>query len=186
MQKQEQALKFLKQPERCRRIAVLGIGSELRADDAAGVLVVRELGHMIKERPFRNLQFQGFEGGNAPENTTGFISRFKPTHILVVDAADIAVKTGECRTIDPREISEIAFSTHTLPMKIVTDYLEQATGAEIAIIGIQPGNLDFGKCPTAAVLRGVRQLSGRLYQFMRECDRSLGESASGESIPRGE
>ncbi len=83
----------------CRRVAVLGVGSELRGDDAAGVLVVRDLRNLVSERPFSSLVFEGFEGANAPENMTGFITSFKPTHILVIDAAEIGASTGECREI---------------------------------------------------------------------------------------
>jgi len=161
----------------CSRIALLGIGSELRGDDSAGILLVRELGRMVKKSPFSHLGFEGFEGGSAPENATGFIKRFKPSHIVIVDAADISLAAGEHREIDPAEISDITFSTHTLPMKIITEYLKQATGATISIIGVQPENLDFGRPPTEALLRGVRRLSEQLYEIMCECDLRIGALA---------
>ncbi len=165
---------LLKRLEGASRIALLGIGSELRGDDAAGVLLVREVRLMERKGPFHHLAFEGFEGGNAPENATGFIRGFRPSHIIVVDAADISLLPGEFREIFPEEISDLPFSTHTLPMKIVTEYLRQATGAVISIIGIQPENLDFGSPPTEALKRGVGQLSGLIYDFMRECDHALG------------
>jgi hydrogenase 3 maturation protease len=164
---------LLKQPEECSRIALLGVGSELRGDDAAGLLLVREMAIMVRKGPFSRIVFEGFEGGNAPENATGFIKGFSPSRIIVVDAADISLAIGEHREIDPEEISDIPFSTHTLPMRIITDYLRQATGAAISIIGIQPENLDFGRPPTGALKRGVRRLSRQLYGIMRECDQAL-------------
>ena len=166
--------RLLKRLEGCSRIAVLGIGSELRGDDAAGILLVSELGLMVRRQPFSHLRFEGFEGGSAPENATGFIKSFKPSHIIVVDAADISLASGEYREIDPEDICDIPFSTHTLPMKIITEYLKQATGAIISIIGIQPGNLDFGKPPTEALKMGVGRMSQQLYEIMRECDQRLG------------
>ena len=175
---------LLKRLEGCSRIAVLGIGSELRGDDVAGVLLVRELGLMANKRRFSHLAFEGFEGGNAPENATGFIKGFKPSHIIVVDAADISLAPGECREIDPEELGDIPFSTHTLPMKIVTDYLKQATGAAISIIGVQPENLDFGRAPSKALKRGVRRLSRRMYEIMREYDQALGAPALQPLSPR--
>jgi hydrogenase 3 maturation protease len=160
----------LKRLEGCSRIALLGVGCELRGDDAAGLLLVRELAIMVRKRPFSRLQFEGFEGGNAPENATGFIKGFRPSHIIVADAADISLPPGEWREINPEDINGISFSTHTLPMGIITEYLQQATAAAISIIGIQPGNLDFGRPPTEALKRGVRGLSRQLYGIMRECD----------------
>lgn len=157
----------------CRRLAVLGIGSELRGDDAAGVLLVRQLRSMISVKPFGCLAFKGFEGGNAPENVTGFITAFRPTHILLVDAAEIGTPVGECREISADEILDVCFSTHTLPLKILIDYLRQATGATISVIGIQPGNLEFGKQPTAEIENGVRHLIAALHTVLGEFDRKL-------------
>ncbi|NVN89929.1 MAG: hydrogenase 3 maturation endopeptidase HyCI [Desulfuromonadales bacterium] len=168
MQKLETSLR--KSLEGCRRLAVLGIGSELCADDAAGILLVRQLCSRISAQPLGTLEYEGFEGGNAPENATGFIAAFQPTHILMVDAAEIGTPVGSCREISPAEIPEVCFSTHTLPLKIIIDYLGKATGAVISVIGIQPGNLDFGNRPTPEVRNGVRRLMRLLHKVMGECD----------------
>lgn len=169
MQKLETSLR--KSLEGCQRLAVLGIGSELCADDAAGILLVRQLRSRIASQPFRSLEWEGFEGGNAPENATGFISAFKPTHILMVDAAEIGAAVGGCRHISAEEIPEVCFSTHTLPLKIIIDYLGKVTGAVIAVIGIQPGNLEFGTRPTPHVRQGVKRLISLLERVLGECDR---------------
>ena len=152
--------------EGCRRIAVLGIGSELRADDGAGILLVRQLQGAIAAQPFASLECEGFEGGNAPENATGFIAAFRPTHILLVDAAEIGAPVGECREIDAGEILDICFSTHTLPLKIIIDYLEKSTGAAVSVLGIQPGNLDFGMQTSPEIEQGVVRLAGMLQRVM--------------------
>jgi len=157
----------------CGRVAVLGVGSELRGDDAAGVLTVRELQRMVSTRPFRSLEFEGFEGATAPENMTGSITSFRPTHILVIDAAELGAQVGECREISPDEMAEICFSTHTLPLQVITDYLEKATGAVITILGIQPGSLDFGLEATPRMRGAVRRLTRHLYEVMEGCDRQM-------------
>lgn len=159
--------------DRCRRVALLGVGSELRGDDAAGLLVVRELCKLVSKEPFRSLDVAGFEGGNAPENITGCIKSFKPSHILLIDAADIGQRIGFWREISRGDISETLFSTHTLPLKVVADYLEQSTGAEIVVLGIQPGCVDFSMKTTAEIRGGVRRLSRCLYDLFRGVDRSL-------------
>jgi len=169
MQKLEKRLR--KTLEGCSRIAVLGIGSEFCADDAAGILLVRQLKSRISACPFESIEFEGFEGGNAPENTTGFISAFKPSHILLADAAEIGISVGECREIAAEEIPDICFSTHTLPLKIIVDYLGKSTGAIISVIGIQPGNLDFGNEPSNEVVNGVKRLTYLLHRVMCEYDK---------------
>lgn len=159
--------------EGCRRVALLGIGSELCGDDAAGMLLVRELRKLVDKGPFHFLELECFEGANAPENMTGFINSYRPTHILVVDAAEMGLATGECREIPVSGISDITFSTHTLPLKVITDYLEQATGAVITVIGMQPGSLDFDAPPSREIRAGVDKLSIDLYALLREADENL-------------
>ncbi len=157
----------------CARVAVLGVGSELRGDDAAGVLVVRELNRRVAEAPFARLEFEGVEGSNAPENVTGFIASFRPTHVVVVDAADIGALPGEWREVGQDEIDGTDFSTHTLPLPVVIDYLRQATGAVIVLLGMQPGRMDFGSAPTRKIKDGVRSLSGSLFDALKDFDEGL-------------
>ncbi|ABK98229.1 hydrogenase 3 maturation endopeptidase HyCI [Pelobacter propionicus] len=171
--------------EGCRRVALLGIGSELRGDDAAGILVVREMGKLVSEGPFRCLDVAGFEGANAPENVTGYIRSYKPSHILVVDAAEIGAQVGFCREISISEISETNFSTHTLPLKVIADYLEQSTGADIVVLGIQPGPVGFAMAPTLELVTAVARVSHCLYGLFRECDRYLVSEQSASVLPGG-
>lgn len=159
--------------EGCGRIALLGIGSELRGDDAAGVLVVRELRKLVSSAPVCTIGVAGFEGGNAPENVTGGIKTYQPSHILIVDAAEIGENVGFCREIALGEISDTLFSTHTLPLKVLVDYLEQTTGAGTTVLGIQPGCLDFGREPTREIRNGVLRLSRCLYDLISGVGRRL-------------
>lgn len=161
--------KLQKQLAGCKRIAVLGVGLEQRADDAAGILLVRQLRSVISLQPFVALECKGFEWGDAPEQVTGLINAFQPTQILVVDAADIGVPVGECREIDAGELPDISFST-PLPLKLITDHLNQATGAEVTVVAIQPGSLDFGDQITPAVEYGVTRLMHALQTVLWECD----------------
>lgn len=158
----------------CRRLALLGVGSELRGDDAAGLIVIRELDRLVSEGPaFRVLAYEGHEGSSAPENMTGAISFFKPTHILVVDAADIGLAVGECRKVELCDISNTSFSTHSLPLKVIMDYLERATGASLVVLGMQPASLGFDTPLTNGMKTGVEKLSKALYTVMRETDQKL-------------
>ena len=161
--------KLQQQLEGCRRIAVLGIGLEQRADDAAGILLVQQLRSVISLQPFESLACQGFEWGVAPEKVIGLICAFKPTHILVVDAADIGAPVGESREICAEEMPDVLFST-PLPLKLIIDNLSQATGAEVSVIGIQPGNLDLGNGITPAVEGGITRLVHSLHTVMWERD----------------
>ena len=133
-------------------IAVLGIGSELRGDDAAGVLVarrIRELG-----RPL----LCGLEGCTAPENFTGEIKQLNPAVVVVVDAADLGLPPGTVREIAPEQIGGMSFCTHTLPLSLIIDYLKQSLEAEFLVLGIQPATLEFHQEPSAAVACAIEQV----------------------------
>lgn len=145
-----------------KRIVVLGIGSELRADDAAGLLVAEEL------KKIKNLKLKVFLGSTAPENFTGEIIKFKPTHILIVDSVDTDQKPGFILLINPEEVGGVSFSTHMLPVKMMVDYLLASLECEIIIIGIQPKVLLFGETISKEVKKSTKQISGVIKQILQE------------------
>ncbi|MDP2922244.1 MAG: hydrogenase 3 maturation endopeptidase HyCI [Candidatus Omnitrophota bacterium] len=124
-----------------RRIAVLGVGSELRADDAAGLVVAEYLQNNFKTN---HRQLKVFLGATSPENLTGEIKNFKPTHLIIIDSADIGAKAGTTVLLKPQALGGISFCTHQLPLQILADYLVKSLGCKIIIIGIQPKTLTFG------------------------------------------
>lgn len=149
------------------RIAFLGIGSELRGDDACGILVAESLKACIRKSPLSR-KFKVFIGGTAPENITGEIKRFNPTHLVLIDAADLGKRAGQIRLINPEEAGGVSFCTHQLPIKIMVDYLTQSLGCTITIIGIQPKKIDFGVPVSRQVQAAVRSVSGALKEIIRD------------------
>jgi len=125
-----------------QRVAVLGIGSQLRADDAAGLIIAKELKTYFKDKKKRNL-LKVFLGETAPENLTGQIKKFKPTHLVVIDAVDFHLKTGDLRVVDICTEAGVSFSTHRVPIGILRDYLYKSIHCETILIGMQPGSTEF-------------------------------------------
>ena len=121
---------------------MLGIGSELRADDAVGLIIARGLKAYIKNKKKRNL-LKVFLGETAPENLTGQIKKFKPTHLIVIDAVDFHLKTGSLRVVNICAEAGAFFSTHRVPIGIFRDYLYKSIGCETILIGMQPGSTEF-------------------------------------------
>ena len=140
------------------RLALLGVGSDLRGDDAAGMLVARRLAKTCgKMGELKN--FKIFLGDTAPENLTGEVKKFNPTHLLIVDSADMNELPGAVKLIDPESIEGFSSSTHSLPLNILADYLIKSIGCKIIIIGIQPKVLEFGSCLSAEVEKSVEDIS---------------------------
>jgi len=120
-----------------RRLVIAGVGNTLRGDDGFGTELVKRL----SGRTFKDVLI--LDCGTVPEAYVGPIRKFHPTHILVVDAADIGSKSGSVGLIFPDKITGLTISTHNLPLKVVTDYLAVQTSAKIALLTIQPKNIDF-------------------------------------------
>lgn len=137
--------KALMSPE---RVVILGAGSSLMADDAAGVMITDALIERFGPEPER---FRVFSGGTAPECFTGEIKKFKPDNVLIIDAADFGGQPGEISAIDPSVVGGVSFSTHMLPLKVMLDYLNKELGCRTTIVGIQPASLEFGGEMTAEV-----------------------------------
>jgi len=58
------------------------------------------------------------DGGTVPENFTGLIKRENPTHIILLDAADMGKPPGYIKIIKKDEISQYNISTHAMPLFI--------------------------------------------------------------------
>ncbi|OFZ69745.1 MAG: hydrogenase maturation peptidase HycI [Bdellovibrionales bacterium RIFOXYD1_FULL_44_7] len=145
------------------RLVVVGVGSELRNDDIAGVLVARKLEKIIEESKLDRLR--AVVGSSAPESVTGEIIKFKPTHVLIVDTAEIGSEPGQIGIIEASEIQGVSFSTHMLPLSVTVSYLKASIpGLEVFVLGIQPKNIEFGfvvsKEVTSAVEDVVMLVSG--------------------------
>lgn len=148
------------------KIALLGVGSQLRSDDAAGILVaeaLKEIQGRIKGKP----EFKVFIGGTAPENVTGEIKKFKPTHLIIIDSAEAGKDPGTIMLIDPGQIGGVSFSTHTLPPKIMIDYLKDSLDCEVILLGIQPKTIKFGEVVTPAIAGAVKEVVKTFKDIIR-------------------
>ena len=168
---------FLKEKLRgAEKIAVLGAGSVLRSDDAAGVCVIQQM-----KAAFASVNHSALllcEGETAPENYSGSIRRFCPSHLLVVDAADLGKQPGDVAEIRPEDVGGPTFCSHMLPLRVMIDYLRQETGAEVTLLGIQSKSIAFDGEMSKEVESTVAALSSVLERVIRE---EVGEiKATGE------
>ncbi len=136
------------------RIAVVGIGSELRGDDAAGIGVARALAIRLGDLPHVRV----IDAGVAPENQTGPLRRFDPALVILVDAALMGEPPGAVRWLDWRETDGLSASTHTLPPYLLGKFLAEDLGCGVALIGIQPAGNDLGAPLSAPVEAAVAEV----------------------------
>jgi hydrogenase 3 maturation protease len=150
-----------------KRLAILCIGSDLRADDGAGPLAAERLSKYLSRSKKRH-PAKIFSGGTAPENLTGEIKRYKPSHILIIDTADFKEKPGTIVVLDPGDVGDgVSFSTHKMPAKILVDYLQKSLECEVTIVGIQPKTVDFGKPISATVARSAGVVADAIMDLVK-------------------
>lgn len=148
-----------------KKVAVLGVGSELRADDIAGMQAAEQLKKNYKGNS-KYPKLKVFLGATAPENLTGEIKKFGPSHLLIIDSADTGAKPGTIFFIKPEEVEGVSFSTHMMPLKLMIDYIVQSINCRIIILGIQPKILQFGKPISKEVKQSIRQVSSAITEIL--------------------
>ena len=141
-----------------QRVAVLGVGSELRGDDVAGILAAQQIEKIITKQT-TSPEVRVFIGETAPENLTGEIKRFQPTHLIIIDAAELNKKPGHIEIMEPETIGGTSFCTHSLPLKVIIAYLLESFKFQAIIIGIQPKTLTFGAQPTKEVVAAAKHIA---------------------------
>ncbi len=148
------------------RLAVIGAGSTLRADDAAGMEVVTRLAAEYSGGAHPELLF--CPGETAPENFSGQIRAFRPTHMLLIDAADVGAAPGEIVEIPPEKVGGPTFLSHMLPLKVLINYLSDGTGARTLLLGVQWQSMDFDGPMTSPVAAAVDELCAALRRAIEK------------------
>lgn len=144
------------------RIAVVGVGHPWRGDDAAGVAVARLL-----ELLARDPALQVIEAGPAPERCWRLLLPFRPHLILFVDAADMRTPPGSVHWLEWECIAAGPASTHTLPLPVLAAFLGAELSCGVAVLGIQPGNVDPGTALTPAVEQAVAKTATALAVLLQ-------------------
>ncbi|AMK15141.1 hydrogenase maturation protease HycI [Methanobrevibacter olleyae] len=83
------------------------------------------------------------DGGSVPENFTGLIKKFNPSHIIIVDASLMNKEAGEINIVNKDNIVDISISTHSMSLAYLIKYLELENEFEILFIGIEPKIMDL-------------------------------------------
>lgn len=149
------------------RVAVLGIGNELRADDGAGSLVAQSLGERFPDI--------AFDGGQAPENASGPIRRARPDTVIVVDAADFGGAPGEIRFASPGDAGGLTLGTHALPIGTFMQALAEMTGAAVHLVAIQAQATAFGGGMTPEVAAAVAEVARELTAILETRKQGKGQ-----------
>jgi hydrogenase 3 maturation protease len=143
------------------KVVVVGIGNPIRTDDYVGLKIVES----IKGKLPPNVLL--LEAETIPESYFSDIEEFKPSHVLLIDAAFSGLKPGDIALVDAEKISvSSSVTTHLLPLRVFCEFIRQATGSKIALLLIEPKNMEFGEGLTPPVQAAAKRLEKVLIKAL--------------------
>lgn len=121
-----------------KRIAILGIGNDLRTDDGLGPFIVSSIQIDNPDIMIENV-------GSVPEGFARPLADFGAERVILIDAADMMKSPGHIELVTKDRIGGINISTHSMPLSFLMMYLEQETGGQTILLGVQPKSIQFGE-----------------------------------------
>jgi len=156
------------------KLAVLGVGNVSRGDDAAGIRAAEALARLAGAAAGPRLKV--FVTHEAPENFTGAVRDYGPSHVLVIDAAAGGFPSGAVFVVDPAAIAHDDVSTHRTPLSALAAYLERTANCRVVILGIEPRAFADGAALSREVAAAVETVTVWLASFARRRLRSSSAS----------
>jgi hydrogenase 3 maturation protease len=141
------------------RLVVIGMGNELRGDDAVGLEVVR----LLKKHQSSHLTV--YEGHMTPEVFIAPACLMKPSHLLIIDAAELKQKPGTWRLLSRDEIQTGLFTTHYLPATAVADELHHRCHTTVAFLGVQPKSREITLSRSTECMKAAEEIAALIQRL---------------------
>lgn len=132
------------------------IGNREGGDDGVGPYIADKLKDELNT----------IDCGVVPENFTSVVKQENPEILIIIDAIDMGLVSGEIRIVPKEKIGVMHISTHGIPISVLINYLSQYV-KNIVLIGVQPKTMS-GKM-NQDVIKGADHLIELLRK--RQIDR---------------
>ena len=150
-----------------QKTLILGIGNILLRDEGAGIHVLNRLRALLADRDDVNL----LDGGTLSFTLVGAIE--DAARLIVIDAAQLDAAPGTSQIFEGAQMdtfigSKRKMSVHEVSLidlmaiAHLSDHLPQRR----ALIGIQPGDIDWGEAPSPAVAAALPQVCDQALQLI--------------------
>ena len=144
-----------------KRVAILGIGNDLRTDDGLGIFIIDTLDINHPDLLIENV-------GSVPEAFARPLAEFGAERVIMIDAADMRKPPGHMELITKDRIAGIALSTHSMPLSLLMSYLEEVTEGQTILLGIQPQSILFGEGLTPEIKKAAESAVLLLREVLME------------------
>ncbi len=150
-----------------KKIALLGVGNDLRTDDGLGLVIVGGLRDI--EGP--NLMIENV--GSVPEALARPLADFGAERVIMVDAADMMKPPGHIELVTKERIGGITLSTHRMPLSILMQHLENQTRGLTILLAVQPKSIQFGEGLTPEIQDTAQKIISTLKTLLVQHLRGL-------------
>jgi hydrogenase 3 maturation protease len=143
-----------------RTIVLMGVGNELRGDDAFGVLLGERIEHRIATKVFVT--------HDLPEDYAVKAADLRPDVVIVLDAIDFHGEPGELHLVAARDVPPTPGVTHRPSLEMMARFLELDAGADTWVLGVQPrmNSLGVGDEMSEPVARALDALEALLLELL--------------------
>jgi len=142
---------------RGNRTLIVGIGNDLKGDDAVGPFICEQL----NSKTCAGL----INAGTVPENYIQKIINRSPQNLLIIDAIDFGDAPGSIQLFKPEQLDTLIISTHTLSPSVFVDMICSHINVNAYFLGIQPAQVQIGQ----PMSPDVRQAALNLSRILIEC-----------------
>lgn len=151
---------------------ILGIGNSLLCDEAAGPLVIQYLNLHFADEP--NVEY--LDGGTLSFTLAATLASHE--QLILVDATNLKAAPGSIQVFEGSEMDAwlggSRTSVHEVSLGDLLD-ITRLTGdmpQRRALIGIQPGRIDWSETPSPAVAAAIEPAARMAIQLHRQWQQS--------------
>ncbi len=141
-------------------VVIVGVGNELRGDDALGVVLAERLEGRVNATIII--------GQDVPENFAVQVAQLRPALVLLLDAADMGLQPGSVRLIPAEQAPAVPGGTHRPSLEMFAAFVRLESGAPSYIVGVQPDmtRVDMGSEMSPTVQHAIERVAEVLVEML--------------------
>ena len=116
------------------RLAIVGVGHPMRADDYVGSYTVKTVMEATDGALPEGAYL--FDAEDSVEALIGNLTKLGLRHVIFIDACEMGLRPGEANLLPVAETSYPFFTTHGIPLKVLAERL--LSESKVWILAIQP------------------------------------------------
>jgi len=144
-------------------VHLMGVGNELRTDDAVGLEIISSLRSRLGSAPTPGIKIHA--GSPMPERLLAKLAS-EEGRIIVFDAVEASGGPGEVVFRSMADTKYGFFGTHNIPLRLVPGLTARL--GDVFIVGVQPASLEVGQGLTGKVRESVREIVGVVAEGVAE------------------